>query len=196
MRFEFGPDQLTCSMRDASGERVFSVDYQAIQVPKPSTLVHNNDIFVRNLMLVPIGLWIAAAAGTRFNSTVATASGVLATVIFIALFIARTLHLFSIKYTMLHMAPAPAAAGGHAIRIIVGNGHDAVLAETRTRWKERMRRVFGAVDPRRDPREELAKFSQLKAWGIITEEECEAAAAALEEESPRPATRVAARALN
>lgn len=172
LNFTFGTDQLTYSIRDFSGEREFSVGYEAIDVLNPSRLVVNSRQFVRGLFFIPLIGIILAVALHDVNRVMATTVTLVSVFAAIGLALARSLKLFAIKYTTLHMSPVPAAAGGHPIRVIKDHSHGAIIGEINARWKARLKQLYGSVNPANEVDKEIAKFSWLKERGVITEAEC------------------------
>ena len=58
LTFEFGPEKLFYSCRDANGERRFPVAYETIDVTTSSSATISNPEFIQRMLLVPLVLWV------------------------------------------------------------------------------------------------------------------------------------------
>jgi hypothetical protein len=171
LKFEFGPESLSYSMQDSSGQRQFSVDYVAINCLSPSKLVLNNRQFAQRLLAIPIAAAVASIALTGINKGYSDGFGVLAGALLVLLLIANSLKVFAIKYTMIQMAPSPPGAGNHSIRIIDDKNHSTILSEIRRRWRARIRQLHFKIDFSNPLDRELARFKWMKDKEVITEDE-------------------------
>lgn len=169
LKFQFGTDRLTYTLQDYSGERQFSVPYEVIKVLEPSTLVVNNLRLMRMLLWIPVVIVVFAAVLPKGAQAVAGAMVLFAAALAIFLFIARRFKVFSIKYTLLGMAPVPAGAGNQPIRIMHDVKHATILDAITARWKARLKRLYGTINLSNDLNKEIAKFSWLKEHAVITE---------------------------
>lgn len=171
LKFQFGADQLTYSVRDQSGELQFPIYYEAINVLAPSTIVTNNDRFVRRIFAFPIAAIVASIAMTNFNKAASDGFGLLGGALIVLLLVARALKLFAIRYTMLRMSPPPAGATNHLIRIIQDKNHAAVIEEIKSRWRARIKKLHGDINFANDATKEIAKLTWLKENAVITDGE-------------------------
>jgi hypothetical protein len=181
--YKFNAENIDCTFKDYSGERRFSVRYEAINVLEHSTMTVNNQAFFRKTLLFPTAMIFVSWAVSIASPTLSHGLGFLSVIIMVGLLIAKHLSLFAIKYTMLQMSPAPIGSGNHPIRVIFGELHDSIISEITSRWRLRMRLLHGNINLANDSERELAKFNWLKERSIITDDEYRAA-----EKSIRAAT--------
>jgi hypothetical protein len=171
LRFQFGLEQLTYTLRDRTGELQFSVPYEAINILAPTRFVSNNRPFVRRLYFIPVILVVASLILSKFDKPLSGGLAVLGVASIVGIVGGAFFRLFAIKYTMLVMSPKPPGIATNKIKIIDDASHSVILEEIKTRWRARMRDLHGSVNFVNDPDKELAKFGWLKQQGVVTEEE-------------------------
>src|SRR4051794_20784552 len=70
LTFEFGPERLFYSCRDAKGERRFPVSYETIDVTTSSSATIGNPEFIQRMLLVPLVLWVLSMVLSRSNPAI------------------------------------------------------------------------------------------------------------------------------
>ncbi len=182
LTFEFDVDKLTYTDRDYSGEKRFSIGYDAIDVLDPTSLAVNHAKRFWNMLRFPVVVClllavVAFSSNTRISWIIA--------LIFLALMAigvaANHFQLLTIRYTILR--PLPGAIRG-PIRVIQDKNHATILQEIQARWKERMRRLHRDINFSNDPDKEISKFSWMRDKAIISEEEYLSAVAKLQIYTP------------
>jgi hypothetical protein len=192
LTYQFGKDELTYTLRDRTGELRFSVRYEAIDVLAPYMVTIKDRTAL--LYFGAVGFASFGIAALLKFGTLASVFGLFGFAALFAGIASGGVGLFSIKNTMFKMSPAPPGAGNRALRVMEGESHAEIIAELKTRWRERLRRLHLTVNRLKDPRDEMAKFTWLKERGVISDEEYEAALADLRSEVP--GSRVAVDHLN
>jgi len=184
LKFLFGPNQLTFTMSDYSGERQFSVSYENIGVTSSTVLTSNNRMFSKRLLAFPIVGFFLSVAADQYSNQMANWLAVVSAALLGVIYIGQLMNVFKIKYTMFPMVPAPPGAGGHPIRVIMDRQPEAIIAELGERWRRSVKLRYGSIDLNNDPAKEIARFSWMKDHGIIDETEHRIAMETLQNRNP------------
>jgi hypothetical protein len=184
LTYQFGRDQLIYTLKDRTGELQFPVRYEVIDVPAPYKVTLKDRTTILYFGAAGFAL-IAGAAVLKYGS-IATIFGLLGFAALFAGLASTSTGLFSTKNTMFKMAPPPTGAGSRALRVMEGAQHDDIVAELKTRWRDRLRRMHLAVNHTNDPKSEAAKFKWLKEREVISDGEYDAALAELHDADHHP----------
>ena len=164
--FTFGSEKLTCKLRDPSGEREFSVPYEAIDVSSPSTLTLYKTPLVGWLFLLGVLCCIGAATagGAGLPDLVSTSLFAFGMLLFGVALANRWTGWFSAKFTVLRISPPPPGTNA-ALMIINDQKHDEVMETLRGKWKERLKTLYGRANPNADHTQESTRLAWLRDRG-------------------------------
>ncbi len=169
--YRFEPEKLVHTLCDESGERQFSVPYEAIDPQGAWTVLSKNPQFVRAIVRFAWAGIIFGLVIASFNSPAGTAIIVASAAAFIGVLLAQSHGVFSVRYTFLKMSPVPAGANTPTLSIISDAHHDAIMAEIERRWRERLRTHYATADLSGDPEKEAARLKWLKERDVISDAE-------------------------
>jgi len=170
--FRFADDGLLYTLRDPSGaERTFSVPYQAVDLRSVSSVRSKNLLFVRKLArLAAVGL-LAGLAAAAVDRPIGAIIAAVAALAWAAVWAADAAGLLVVSFTNAPMTPPPPGSNSGLLSIIDDDNRDRILDELAQRWRQRVRALFGAVDPDGEPHKEAARMRWLRVRGIISERE-------------------------
>jgi hypothetical protein len=178
LTFQFGPEKLTYTIQDYSGEKQFSVFYESIGVLDPSILkVNQTRRLFFGLRILGLILIAAILYQASRNAQVPVPLVGAFMILVLGTSLANYLKLFTIKYTVLQL---PAGTVHGPVRIINDKHHAKILAELQARWKARIKKLHAAVNFANDPAKETAKFTWLRDRGVLSETEYHEALARLQ----------------
>lgn len=167
--FVFSEGGLTCKLRDSSGEREFTVPYEAVDMSAPSTLTLNNTPFSRRASIALVGLGIVVFIVGSYN--------ILANIASIALYTISAALLFAVvansktgwlsaKFTVMRISPPPPGTNA-ALMVLNDDNHDKVMAALTNGWKARLKTLYGRANPDSDHQKETDRLKWLLDRNII-----------------------------
>src|SRR6516162_3124760 len=107
VRHAFQEDKLEYTLRDLDGEVQFSVWYEHILISAPYTLIVKDKPSFRLISRSAVAVLGISLLIDLVQNRLGSAILVAAVLSYVALYVANSMNLFSIKCTMLKMEPAP-----------------------------------------------------------------------------------------
>jgi hypothetical protein len=169
LTFELDQNRLIYTDRDYSGEKRFSVDYDAICVLDSSLLAVNHARRFWNLLRLPVlvGLLLAMVVLSG-NSRMSWMFALIFVALAAAACAANHLHLFTVRYTVLPLGPR---AGQGPIRVIQDRNHAVILREIHARCRGSVQRLHGGMNVVNHLDTEIARFGWRKDKALLGTEE-------------------------
>lgn len=171
--FRFLDDRLDCKVKDLTGERTFTVPYELIDMPNPSHVRTTNPRYSHRLYRTIVAALVAALLIGLVNKTAGGALSVAALVCYAGIWIAQTAGWFSVDLT--HIPLLGAKAGTPAVISLIGDGQQIrLMQELTTRWRDRVRKLFGKANLEAEPQQEISRLQYLRKLDVLSDEEFEA----------------------
>jgi hypothetical protein len=168
--FEFEDLRLKYSFSDRTGQREFYVPYESIDVANPAKLtikMHSPDLALISVALA--GVFMIAGIGESYPIEPAL-RGLAIAMVAAALVLPR-LKPGVLESTLLQLTPQAPASGGLPVRVLNDESHDAILAEIRRRWRNRLRQMFGRVNVNEDPGKQFQRLNWLRQNDVVSQAE-------------------------
>ena len=168
--FEFEDLRLKYSFSDRTGEREFYVPYENIDVVNPAKLATNMQN--PNLGLISVALaGVFMIAGIGESYPIEPALRGLAIAMVAANLVLSWLKPRVLELTLLQLTPPAPASGGLSVRVLNDASHDAIVAEIRRRWRDRLRQMFGRVNVNEDPGKQFQRLNWLRQNDVVSQAE-------------------------
>lgn len=158
---DFAATELTCSIRDKSGERDFTTDYAEIATGKRR--VFDNKDWFRNVGVLWCIIGLASLGIDLYNNALGLWSGfwlVIGTGCLIYYAVSKS------SFTLIDTQSGP-------IWILEDGQLQAIVSEIEKRRKERLYSLYGGIDLDADPNQEIGKIEWLVRQKVLTREEAD-----------------------
>jgi hypothetical protein len=166
LKFKFGEDQLGYTISDRSGEKEFSVPYEAINLKDPTSLFVRSRLLRVILLLAVVYGGIACVAVNIHRTRDDPASVILVIVPLTAFFLAEFFcKNVGKRYTIYQ------TSNKGPIQIMHGKDYSLISKGLQERWVARLKKLHGAINYDTDIAKEELKFKWLKENEVISEQE-------------------------